>query len=285
MIKLNIRKKLNLPNGEADLHIDTELQTGSLTALYGPSGAGKTSVLKMVAGLMQPDEGIIEVNGVTWLNTYKNITLPPQKRDTGFMFQDYALFPNMTVQQNLEFAMAKEAGKGELQHLLSIMQLESLAHRKPAMLSGGQQQRVALARAILKRPQVLLLDEPLSAVGNELRVSLRNQLADLHQQYGFTTLLVSHEVSEIYHLAKRVLHMKQGRVVADEVPGRLFNSNSGDLTLIGEVVAITKAGAEVLVNNQVIVLPVPTTGDTALLPGQKVTLRCNAAGMSLQKLS
>lgn len=285
MIKINIRKRLRLAGGEAELHIDTELQNGSLTALYGPSGAGKTSLLNIIAGLMQPDEGIVEVNGVTWVNTYKKINLLPQQRSTGFMFQEYALFPNMTVKQNLEFAMAKDAGKEDIQHLLGVMQLENLAHQKLARLSGGQQQRAALARAIIRRPQVLLLDEPLSAVGNELRVTLRNQLAALHRQYGFTTILVSHELSEIYQLATRVLHITDGRIAADTTPGLLLNTQDNALLLVGEILHSTHTAVEVLVNNSLVKFPVPADGMNHYTTGQKVTVRCTASGMSLQKLS
>lgn len=286
MIKLNIRKQLTLAEGETTLVVDAELEGGGLTALYGVSGAGKTTLLKIIAGLMMPERGFIEVNGEIWLDTSRRINLPPQRRNTGFVFQDYALFPNMTVRQNLRFAAVHQNSDKSISELLELMQLEGLADTKPDRLSGGQQQRVALARAIIKQPQMLLLDEPLSALGSEQRLHLRAQLLTLHQRYQFTTLLVSHDAGEILHLANRVLHIRQGRIVSDTTPRQLFsNEHSSSLQLIGEVVRIGADSLDVLVHNRVVTLPLLAMEGKSFKPGEKVSLLCNSADLRVQKLS
>ncbi len=286
MIKISIRKKLKLAEGETILTVDAELPEASLTALYGASGAGKTTLLKIMAGLMQPDEGVIEVEGQTWLNTRQHINLPPQKRSTGFVFQDYALFPNMTVAENLQFAAPHKNLGQEITQLLEIMQLEQMKNVRPHLLSGGQQQRVALARAIIRHPRVLLMDEPLSALGSELRFELRSRLAALHKQYNFTAFLVSHDAGEIYQLADRVLHLHEGKIVADGTPAQVFGAaDRSALQWVGEVIQITAAGVIVLVNHQVLMLPLTAVAGQALQPGQKVSLLCNWADLTIQKLS
>lgn len=286
MIKLHICKKLALAEGEQMLTLDAELSANSFTALYGPSGAGKTTILQIIAGLVQPEEGIIEVNGETWLNTHRKINLPAQRRNIGYMFQDYALFPNMTVKQNLLFAASDKRNLKQLRDLLSLMQLENLADTKPSRLSGGQQQRVALARAIIKQPRVLLLDEPLSAIGSEMRIYLRQQLAALHQHYHFTTLMVSHDAGEVYQLADRVLQIERGRLITNGTPNDLFKlSEQNKLQLLAEVLSVDASGVKVLVNGQIITISTALINNQLVQPGDKVSLLCNSADLTIQKLS
>jgi molybdate transport system ATP-binding protein len=284
MIRIRIRKKLHLAGGNGELSIDAELADQSFTALYGPSGAGKTTLLRILAGLLQPEEGIIEVNGQTWLNTYKKINLPAQKRNIGFVFQDYALFPNMTVQQNLLYALPPMGDKSRADDLLNVMGLQSLAHQKPDLLSGGQKQRVALARSLIREPQILLLDEPLSALDDATRYNLQAELQKIHQQYHLNTLLVSHHVPEIYKLAQHVIKLDAGHIIQTGSPAEVFNlhETGQGLNLIGEVLAISADKVEILAENKLFaVKPSPQT--EGLKIGDKVSI--HAADLSLQKLS
>ena len=284
MIRISIRKKLHLAVGNGQLNIDTELPDRSFTALYGPSGAGKTTLLRIIAGLLQPEQGIIEVNGKTWLNTSKKINLPPQKRNIGFVFQDYALFPNMTVLENLLYAQPSNGIQTKVDELLNKMGLQNLAHQKPALLSGGQKQRVALARALMREPEILLLDEPLSALDDTTRQHLQTELQNLHQQYRLITLLVSHHVPEIYKLAQRVIHIDAGQVIQSGSPAQVFNLHDAlqGINLIGEVVNVSADEVEILAGQNLIRIK-PCLQTTGLALGDKVSI--HAADLSLQKLS
>lgn len=238
MIKIRIRKKLNMAGGVSDLVVNAELPLQNITALYGPSGAGKTTLLKIIAGLIKPEEGYIEVNDEVWLDTSKRINLPPQKRNIGFVFQDYALFPNMTVMQNLLYA-DKNADETLINHLLTLTGLIAFANHKPETLSGGQKQRVALARALVRKPSLLLLDEPLSALDNGTRIQLQQELLQLHNEYQFSALLVSHDIAEVYHLANQVLSIDKGNIVNLGKPVEVFGLADNELTRIfGQVVSV-----------------------------------------------
>ena len=284
MIRISIRKKLQLAGGKGELNIDTELNDHSFTALYGPSGAGKTTLLRIIAGLLQPEQGIIEVNGQTWLNTAKKINLPAQRRNIGFVFQDYALFPNMTVQENLLYALPPKADQSNVESLLATMGLQNLAHQKPELLSGGQKQRVALARALIRQPQILLLDEPLSALDDTTRIQLQNELQNIHQQYQLTTLLVSHHVPEIYKLTGRVIQIDAGQIIKAGTPNEVFGIQvQGDgISLTGEVVTLMPGKIVVLTAYGPIAIK-PSAQTVGLAVGDKVTIQ--AADLSLKKLS
>ena len=284
MIKINIRKKLNMAAGAGMLHIDTELADHSFTALYGPSGAGKTTLLRIIAGLLQPEQGIIEVDGQTWLNTAKKINLPAQKRNIGFVFQDYALFPNMSVRENLLYALPHNGNKNKVESLLDIMNLQNLAYQKPELLSGGQKQRVALARALVREPQILLLDEPLSALDNATRNILQQELKKMHQQYRLTTLLVSHHISEIYKLAQNVIHINQGQIQKTGEPLAIFGIHQpkDGLVLIGEVVFINNEIIEILAEQNLITVKASAIIDKLHI-GDIVSIQ--AGDLSLIKLS
>lgn len=256
MIRINIRKKLNIPGGITELVINNELELNKITALYGKSGAGKTSLLKIIAGLMQPEQGYIDVNGKIWLDTATKINLPPQQRDIGFVFQDYALFPNMTVKQNLEYALGKQPDKQIITDLLNLTGLSDFAGHKPATLSGGQKQRAALARALVRKPSLLLLDEPLSAIDTETRQELQHQLLRLHNQYRFTALLVSHDVDELFKLANKVICIHNGTITQSGTPADIFATKRADneLDLQGVVIALNGNDISVLINRQILVL-------------------------------
>ncbi len=240
MIELDIRKRLHTAGGDMNLQLQLDIADGALLTLYGPSGAGKTSTLRLLAGLMKPDNGTITVDGETWFDSGKKIDLAPQRRQIGYVFQDYALFPNMTVRQNLEFAGKKDQDKKMVSELIEIMELGELQGRKPATLSGGQQQRVALARALVQRPRILLLDEPLAALDIKIRLKLQDHILSAHREYGLTTILISHDIGEIVRLSDRVCMLAEGQITRQGTPSEIFINRriSGKFKFTGEVIRI-----------------------------------------------
>lgn len=201
--------------GAGALHVQFELASGSLTALVGPSGSGKTTLLRLLAGLETPGQGSIRVDDTVWLDNQLQINLRPQQRSVGYIFQDTALFPNLTVRENILFVTPKgETARAD--ELISATGLNAFVHKKPTVLSGGQQQRVALARALVRRPQLLLLDEPFAALDAEAAHQLRMVLLTLHRAWNTTTLIVSHNQADVQSLADRVIHLSQGHIVADQ---------------------------------------------------------------------
>jgi molybdate transport system ATP-binding protein len=194
MIRIDIEKRLKTYEGKQVLKIAGQFERGSITKVYGPSGAGKTTLLKIIAGFVQPEKGNITVEGLTWLHTSSKISLPPQKRMAGFVFQDYALFPNMTVLQHLEYATKDN---NWIKRLLVIGKLETLTTHKPEYLSGGQQQRLAILRALATKPKLLLMDEPFSALDPEMKAELIRELQLIFKELGTTVFIVSHNPLEI----------------------------------------------------------------------------------------
>ncbi|UYU14294.1 sulfate/molybdate ABC transporter ATP-binding protein [Campylobacter coli] len=223
MIKIDIKLPINTAKGKKQLELNTCLKANEITAIFGESGAGKTTLLKIIAGLIKPEFGRIEVEDELWLDTQKNINLSIQKRKIGFVFQDYALFPNMSVKENISYAATS---KQKAEELLSLMNLENLAKIYPKNLSGGQAQRVALARALAREPQILLLDEPLSALDFKMRSFLQDELVKILQHFKITTLLVSHDLAEIYKLSHRILELSDGKIIKDARTNEFFTSSN-----------------------------------------------------------
>ena len=223
MIKILLHKKLHSASGSMQLHVDLQIKEGTFLTLYGKSGAGKTSILRMLAGLLRPDSGHIISDETQWFNSSEKINLPPQKRSIGFVFQDYGLFPNMTVKRNLEFALTKDQDNKIIDELIEMVELGDLQNRKPNSLSGGQQQRVALARSLVQRPQILMLDEPLSALDQEMRVKLQEYILKVHRQYNLTTILVSHDIPEVLKMSDSIVHLDQGKVIDQSRPSEAFS--------------------------------------------------------------
>lgn len=222
MIDLELEKSLFGPEGKLRLSVSCQIKKGEFIGLYGPSGAGKSSVLKMIAGLMRPDAGRLKVAGEVWYQGDQKVSLKPQKRNIGMVFQEHSLFPNMTVSENLEFALEKGQNHGIVPEMLERVGLEKLAQKKPIVLSGGQKQRVALARAMIRKPKVLLLDEPLSALDMEMRANLQQYIVQFHKDYELTTILVSHDASEISRMAHRIFVLENGKFSFDGDPGEFF---------------------------------------------------------------
>ncbi|MDB4923928.1 ATP-binding cassette domain-containing protein [Mucilaginibacter sp.] len=205
MISIEIEKKLKAYKGQQILRLKEQFPAGSITKIYGPSGAGKTTFLKTIAGFTEPEKGKIKVDGTTWLDTELKINLSPQKRMAGFVFQDYALFPNMTVLQHLEYATADSAW---ITRLLVIGKLEPFATHKPEYLSGGQQQRLAILRALAVKPQLLLMDEPFSALDPENKSALIAELKVVFEKLHTTVLIVTHNPQELDGLTGRELRIQ-----------------------------------------------------------------------------
>ncbi len=191
-----------------------ECEAGELLALVGPSGSGKTTILRVIAGLASCAEGRVEVDGVSWLDSARRRSLPTQQRQVGLVFQHYALFPHLTALQNIAIASRRADPTAHARELLARVRLDALADRRPAQLSGGQQQRIALARALAREPQVLLLDEPFSAVDQAVRQELYAELAELRRGLAVPIVLVTHDVQEAQRLADRMVVLELGKVVA-----------------------------------------------------------------------
>jgi molybdate transport system ATP-binding protein len=207
MIKIDIQKMLHGSNGQMNLQVDLNINEGDFIALAGRSGSGKTTLLRILAGL-ENAKGEIKVGEETWQD--KLTCKAVQKRGIGFVFQDYALFPNMSVIENLLYVNKdKELAK----HLLEVTELQELQNRMPKTLSGGQQQRVSLCRALMKRPKMLLMDEPLSALDPSMRAKLQQEILLLHREFETTTIMVSHDPSEMYRLANRVVVLENGKII------------------------------------------------------------------------
>ena len=218
---VDIRKQL----GDFRLDVRFTAENG-VTTLLGASGCGKSMTLKCIAGIEKPDEGRIVLDGEVLFDSEKKINLPPQKRRVGYLFQNYALFPNMTVRQNILCGLCREKDRAvrekRLREMLMLMQLEGLENHKPAQLSGGQQQRTALARIVVSEPRVLLLDEPFSALDGHLRDSLKIELRDLLDRFGREVLMVTHDRNEAYNMSSRIAVMDEGRLLTVKPSKALF---------------------------------------------------------------
>jgi len=241
IITIDIEKMMHTANGAMNLNINATIKMGELVALFGQSGAGKTTLLRILSGLTLPDKGIVKFGSEVWFDSDKRMNVSPQKRNISFMFQDFALFPNMNIEENIRFAQRSKQ-EDTADELIAIFGLSELRKRKPNGLSGGQKQRVALARALARKPQLLLLDEPLSALDAEMRATLQTEISRAHQLLGATTLLVSHDLNEVFRLADRVLCIENGKVERSGNPDELFSNNqiSGKVQITGQIARIDK---------------------------------------------
>ena len=276
MIKINIQKQLHGSNGLMNLNVNLEIKQGEFVALAGLSGSGKTTLLRILAGLEEAS-GIIKINDSIWLD--EKFSLSPQKREIGFVFQDYALFPNYTVLENLLYV------KKDLKlanHLLRITDLSELKNRLPQTLSGGQKQRISLCRALMNRPKILLMDEPLSALDSNMRTKLQNEILTLHKEFNTTTIMVSHDPSEIYRLANRVITLNFGQIINDGKPKDILLKTKGSqkFSFEGELLDIIKVDvihvAVVSIGQQLVEVVVGKDEVKNLIIGQKVSLSTKA---------
>jgi putrescine transport system ATP-binding protein len=242
--------------------VTLDIERNELFAILGASGCGKTTLLRMLAGFEQPTSGRIVIDGVDVTYT------PPYERPVNLMFQSYALFPHMTVEQNVSYGLRKERVpaaeiRERVAEMLALVKLGPLARRKPDKLSGGERQRVALARALVKRPKLLLLDEPLAALDKKLREHTQFELANLQYQLGTTFVVVTHDQDEAMTLASRIAVMAQGRVAQVGTPGEVyeFPKNRYVADFVGNINLID--------------------GRVVRVSGERVDLRCESLGVEL----
>lgn len=284
MISLNIKKELHGSNGVMNLDINLSLQNGEFVTLSGVSGSGKTTLLRVLAGLEEAFGEII-VDGEIWLN--EKIKKPIQKRDIGFVFQDYALFPNLSVIDNLLYV---KKDKDLAKQLLSLTDLYELKNRYPNSLSGGQKQRVSLCRALMKRPKILLMDEPLSALDPHMRLKLQDEILTLHKEFKTTTIMVSHDPSEMYKLASRVLVLKDGKIIDDGLPKDILLKTQGSqkFSLEGELLDIIKVDviniAIVAIGQQIVEVVISNIEAQNLIIGEKVNVSTKAFSPTIKKI-
>jgi sulfate transport system ATP-binding protein len=241
--------------------VSVEIPGGSLTALLGPSGGGKSTLLRIIAGLEAPDDGVIQINGVDATH------LPPQGRNVGFVFQHYAAFKHMTVAKNVAFGLEirkrpKADIKQRVAELLQLVHLDQFADRYPAQLSGGQRQRMALARALAVEPNVLLLDEPFGALDAQVRKELRTWLRRLHDEVHVTTVFVTHDQEEAMEVADEIVVISTGRIEQIGSPDELYDRPANDfvMSFLGPV---TKLGDRLVRPHDVEVLTRPDAGALA----------------------
>lgn len=208
MLYVDIVKKLDNFTLKASFNVD-----GDVTALFGASGAGKSMTLKCIAGIEKPDSGVVQLNGRTLFDSSEHINLPPQKRRVGYLFQEYALFPNMTVKGNIEAGMRslkKSERIDKTAELIDHFRLNGLENKRPSTLSGGEQQRVALARIFASQPEVILLDEPFASLDILLKSELIPYIKDIINGFGGESILVSHDADEVLSMCERVTEISSG---------------------------------------------------------------------------
>jgi molybdate transport system ATP-binding protein len=219
MLQVTIKKKL----GNFLLNVDFQME-GGVFAILGASGCGKSMTLKCIAGIERPDEGRIILNDSVLFDSQKRINLPPQKRKVGYMFQDYALFPNMNVVQNIQAGMGRKPDPKKVAEYINGFQLQGLENHMPDQLSGGQKQRVAMARMLAAEPEVILLDEPFAALDSYLKWQMEQQMLELLQKIQKPVLFVSHSRDEVYRLCDTVSCINQGKMEVIEPVKEFFKN-------------------------------------------------------------
>ncbi len=278
----NIQKRFGDVAAVHDFNLDA--QKGEFVSFLGPSGCGKTTTLRMIAGFEKPTDGTITIDGQDI--TYR----PPNRRNVGMVFQSYALFPNMSVAGNIGFGLkVRKRSKADIDkrvgELLDLIHLEGRGDRYPWQLSGGQQQRVALARALAIEPQVLLLDEPLSALDAKIRIVLRKEIRSIQRQLGITTVYVTHDQEEALSLSDRVVVMSDGRIEQIGTPSEIYNFPStafvasfvGTLNLVNALVVDPGSG-RLSIDGQEVRTSKAVTDAGA---GDRVTLAVRPEGIAL----
>lgn len=252
MITLRVKKKLLSADGPIGLDVDVQLHGPEIVTLFGPSGAGKTSILRMVAGLMDPDEGYIEVNNDVWFDSKNGINKPVQDRQISFVFQDQNLFPHMTVEENLRYALGDKKDGHLIIDFLKMVDLAALKSQRPHMLSFGQRQRVALIRALLRKPKIFLLDEPLSSLDVPLRLKLQDDILALHRKFEVPTIFVTHDLSETFKLSQQILFLEQGKISKSGKPSDIFGDGlSGKFKFVGSILELVREGFLFIVTIQI----------------------------------
>ena len=282
MIEFSLKKELFGVNENMELNVEISFKNGSFISLSGESGSGKTTILRCLAGLEKAN-GFIKVDDEIWQD--EKIFLNPQKRRIGFVFQDYALFENLSVKDNFLFV---EKDINHCNKLLDMLGLMSLKDRYPTNLSGGQKQRVALGRAMMRKPKLLLLDEPLSALDPHLRARLQDEISKIQDLFKTTTILVSHDPNEIYKLANYIFVLKNGKILKKGTPKEILLKTSGSqkFAFSGTLLNLEKIDtifiATVSVGQQI--TQIALGSDLGLKIGDEVTISSKAFNLNINKI-
>ena len=275
---------------EALRQVTFSVEEGEYVAIMGESGSGKTTLLNILAALDRPTSGTVFLNGKNLTMIKESELAAFRRNELGFVFQDYALFPNMSIEENLLFALPKRGDKKHIEELLEIVELQNFRKVKPSMLSGGQQQRVALIRALVRNPKILLLDEPFSALDASMSQRLQEELLKIHQKFELTTFFVSHNLANVFYLSQYVLHLNNGVVDKQGTPSEVFLKDlpSGKFRQSGTIVEISVNGlvaiVRVLVGNWSIEVVVSKSEGENLKVGDLVLVSSKAWNPIIVKL-
>lgn len=290
MIEINVQKKLLGQSGEFVFECDISNDESGIISIFGPSGSGKSTLLKMIAGLETPDEGLIKIGGQSWFDKDSGVNIKPQKRKVGFVFQEYTLFPNMNVLENIMFAQS-EKNSQKAKELLELTELVELSSAYPSTLSGGQKQRVAIARAIAREPDILLLDEPFSALDTVVKRKMHDEILRLKSSLKMPILFVSHDKEEVFRLSNKVATVESGKISSLKAPGdALFDSKlSSKFSFYGTILQIKKIDiaymAYISVGGQIVQVLL-TSGDAMELKvGDEVQVGAKAFNPIIQKIN
>ena len=235
MLKIFFTKHFSSATGNSPGKFNLNIQfqvVGGLTILFGPSGCGKSSTLRAIAGLLCPDNGLIEVEGTVFFDHSKKLNLPTHQRQIGYVFQNYALFPHLNVRDNIGFALNRwppGQRRKRVEQLINLLEIQDLVEQPINYLSGGQAQRVAIARALAPYPKILLLDEPFSALDDQLKETLRKELKIIQRQFKLPIILVTHSRSDALELADNLIILSEGKVVRVGQASELLDSRSYSL--------------------------------------------------------
>lgn len=246
MIKAHFEKLLYGKKGDFTLRVNSNFEELKIHAIFGESGSGKSSILKILSGIMRPDHGTIEVFGEYFFNSNQKINLSIWKRQIGFVFQNPSLFPHLNVYNNIVFSK-KNMPKNKIYEIIEILDLCALLKHKPTQLSGGQAQKVVLARTLVSNPKILLLDEPFSSLDLESRLSLQLELKNILSYFKLTTLLISHDPSEIILLSDLLHHLQDGNLKDPKPPKEFFKSQINNPKALILKIEATKHKTKLLV--------------------------------------
>ncbi|MDO7253015.1 ATP-binding cassette domain-containing protein [Helicobacter cappadocius] len=285
MIELQVQKHLYGVKGEFVLELDIRVPIGRFVSIFGKSGAGKSTILRMLSGLQKPDSGRIMLGNKVFFDSEKNINLPIKDRKVGFVFQDYALFPHLNVYKNIIFGNNKD--KNRIDEVISLMELESFCDKKICTLSGGQAQRVAIARAFVSSPEVLLLDEPLSALDRGMKHKIQEELKSLSKHFNISSFFVSHDLGEVFRLSDYVISIEDGKILKFGTPQEVFLNQkySGKMQINGEILNITKTNvvciADVLVDHSIVKITLDPSEAREFKVGDRVVIIAKAFNPSM----
>ncbi|MBL4755334.1 MAG: ATP-binding cassette domain-containing protein [Flavobacteriales bacterium] len=225
MLNASLHKEIDTAHGKIELSVDFALKKGAVTSIYGDSGVGKTMILRMLAGLTTPDGGTVKLNDIYWFGGPTRSNLSLEKRKVGFVFQDYGLFPNMSIEENLKFAVAK-GEESFIQTYMDAFGLTVLKNRRPGQLSGGQKQRTAIARALICKPKVLLLDEPFTAQDKQMSAVVGQQIKQFTKEQHCVTVLVTHDIAATLKMSSYIYEIRNGSIAQEGTFEEVFLGGS-----------------------------------------------------------